>query len=355
MKKHDLYLEKISSQLQELDETPLFGNAGPINLEDLSALLAAQLGIDDLNIRATTGQWKEKGKGTASPIYLSSIDEPIYWMMSKPEKEKVITNLFSSNKKKTAITQNLQEGFYRYLLLEVIASASILEPIQQMSLTLEEDTPIPNGEAFALDIEITSSDFTAWGKCIIPHSFRKKWVQHFAAFPAKYIPSKLARALPVEVGIQIGSIKLPLNQWKTIKLGDFLIPDLLSNNERGTLMLNNLPLFQVHIHDNKIELLSYAINIEEPMDESENLPLSQKLETVEKESKSIKEIPIHVSVELARLKIPLDQLMSLTPGNFLEIPSLSDKRVNLIANGQKIGVAELVRLGETLGLKILEI
>lgn len=355
MKKHDLYLEKISSQLQELDETPLFGNASPINFEDLSALLATQLGLDDLNIRATTGKWREKGKGVATPIYLSAIDEPLYWMMSKPEKEKLITQLFSSNKKKTAITQNLKDGFYRYLLLEVIASVSNLEPIQQMSLTLDEDTSIPSKEAYALDIEITSSEFTAWGKCIISDSFRKKWVQHFAAFPARYIPSKLTRALPVDIGIQIGSIKLPLNQWETVQPGDFLIPDLLSNYERGTLILNTTPLFQVHFHDNKIELLSYAINIEESMDEIDNLPLSQKLETVEKESKSIKEIPLHISVELARLKIPLDQLMSLSPGNFLEIPPLSDKKVSLVANGQKIGVAELVHLGEALGLKILEI
>jgi flagellar motor switch/type III secretory pathway protein FliN len=51
----------------------------------------------------------------------------------------------------------------------------------------------------------------------------------------------------------------------------------------------------------------------------------------------------------------LDQLMNLTPGNTLEIPIHPDQGVSLTVNGQKVGRAELVYLGEQLGLRILEI
>lgn len=358
---HDRYIEKISTLIRALDEIPLFGNASPLNLEDLSELLATQLGIPDLTVRVKGGQWKEKelkGKWTPIPIVLSPINEPIYWVMSKADKEKLTAFFFSNNKKKVPITQSLQDGFYRYLLLEALSAASTLEPIQQMSLLLGEEGNLPEEDTYTFDVEISSSDFTVWGKCLITNSFRKDWVQHFSAFPPRYTPTELARALPVEIGLKVGSVQLLLSEWENLKIGDVIIPDILANNERGTLVFDHIPLFQIHLHGNQIELLDYAINLEDSMDESEITPvnsLAQKLETFEKETKSIKEIPLHISVELARLKIPLDQLMALSPGNFLELPTLADKTVSLIANGQKIGVAELVQLGETLGLKVLEI
>ncbi len=354
-KEQALYIEKISSHLRDIDEIPLFGNAEPLNLEDLSSQLAQQIGLDDLTVRIHSGQWKEKEKGSCFPIYLSPIEEPIFWYMSKKDVDKLTNRLFS-NHKKTPISQSMQEGFYRYLLLEALFVASTLDPIQQMTFILEEEAPLPTGDAYAFDVEISANDFTAWGKCIITNRFRKNWVQHFSAFPPHYTSTQLSRMLPLEIGIQIGSVQLPITDVKKLKTGDVIIPDVLANDERATLILDKLTLFQVHIHKqkNQIELLSFAINTEDSMEESE-INFSQKLESVEQESKSFKEIPLHISVELARLKIPLDQLMSLSPGNFIELPPLSDKKVSLIANGQKIGVAELVQLGETLGLKLLEI
>ncbi len=360
-KEQALFVEKITSHIREIDEIPLFGNAAPLNLEDLSANLAAQLGIEDLTVRIKSGKWKEKDfktKDSMSPIYLSPIDEPIYWMMTKTDKDKLTTHLFSSNKKKMALSQSMLDGFYRYLLLETLSAASLLEPIQQMSITLGEEGKIPEGDVYSLDVEISASDFTVWGKCMITNTFRKNWVQHFSAFPPRYTPTQLTKALPVEIGIQIGNVELSITDFEKLQIGDVIIPDILSSHGRGTLTLDRVSLFQVHIHKNQIELLDYALKLEESMEESEIHPtnsLSQKLETVEKESKAIKDIPLHISVELARLKIPLDQLMSYSPGNILELPPLSDKKVSLIVNGQKIGVAELVQLGETIGLKLLEI
>jgi flagellar motor switch protein FliN/FliY len=60
-------------------------------------------------------------------------------------------------------------------------------------------------------------------------------------------------------------------------------------------------------------------------------------------------------VELARLKITLDKLMSLNPGNLLELPIHPDQGVTLTIHGQKVGKGELVYLGEVLGVRILEI
>src|SRR3990167_9423335 len=75
----------------------------------------------------------------------------------------------------------------------------------------------------------------------------------------------------------------------------------------------------------------------------------------EMEPVSIKELPLDITVEIGRIRITLDQLMQLTPGNQLELPIHPDQGVNLTVGGNKIGRAELVYLGEQLGIRILEI
>ena len=84
-------------------------------------------------------------------------------------------------------------------------------------------------------------------------------------------------------------------------------------------------------------------------DEPRKFP-SQEMEPV-----SIKELPLDITVEIGRIRITLDQLMQLTPGNQLELPIHPDQGVNLTVGGNKIGRAELVYLGEQLGIRILEI
>ena len=117
------------------------------------------------------------------------------------------------------------------------------------------------------------------------------------------------------------------------------------------------PIFNVKIKQNKIELVDYAFFYEDNMEnkrENTREPV-EKLPESEGEVVALKELPLYVTVEIARLKITLDQLMHLNPGNTLELPIHPDQGVSLTVNGQKVGRAELVYLGEQLGLRILEI
>jgi len=70
---------------------------------------------------------------------------------------------------------------------------------------------------------------------------------------------------------------------------------------------------------------------------------------------SLKELPVHLTVELSRIRITLEKLMELTPGNLIELPIHPDQAVKLTVNGQLVGNAELVHLGETLGIRILNL
>ena len=70
---------------------------------------------------------------------------------------------------------------------------------------------------------------------------------------------------------------------------------------------------------------------------------------------SSKEIPLTLTVEVARMRINLEKLMQLSPGNILELPVRPEHGVDVVIGGKKVAKAELVKLGEMLGIKILQL
>ena len=90
------------------------------------------------------------------------------------------------------------------------------------------------------------------------------------------------------------------------------------------------------------------------MEKNESFPETKEAPS-EGEVVAIKELPLYVTVEIARMKMSLGSLMSLAPGNTLELPVHPDNAVSLTVNGKTVGRAELVHLGERLGVRILEI
>ncbi|MES2273209.1 MAG: type III secretion system cytoplasmic ring protein SctQ [Chlamydiota bacterium] len=368
-------LKKISSELVLQDEIPLFGNAPPLDLQKLSSLLASRFGVSDISIEPSEQGWRTKSELKSGlgrnlivlPIALSPISAPIFWVMPRVDVAKFTSWMLNGKAKTRALSSEiLQEGFYRYLMLEVLDAIQGTLPLQHLTLQLNEEEDLPEESAFCIDIEIRFDARSCWGRLIIPSEFRKSWVAHFAKSPSDYIPSELARTTEVVVGIKTGSVLLSQEELKKIKEGDFLLLDQGSYDaKRGSgiavLMLGQTPLFNVKIKQNKIELVDYAFYYEDNMDQKTGGAAPQKQARSENSGPSegevvaIKELPMYVTVELARLKISLDKLMHLNPGNMLELPIHPDQSVSLTVNGQKIGKAELVYLGETLGLRILEI
>lgn len=360
---HAEYLTKISNHLRSLDEIPLFGKAPFLELETLSSLLAKALNLGDFSLHIKTQQWVKKedllkkNNQALHSISIAPIPTPVYWTMKAADLTKLTSLiLLHKHKKKAFASPLLQEGYYRFLLLEAMHAAQNLSPIQQMTLSLEEEEEMILEDALSMKVEISCEEHTIWGQLIIPKSFQHNWVQHFSAFPSQSMARK--QKIPVEVGLEVGSVRLSQKEWSKLKSGDFLLPDSLLEGGDALLCLGDFPLFHVHIEGTKMELKEYAFTIEDTMDKSENTPassLGETLDLAEQETKAIQDIPLYVHIELAKLKVTLNQLMNLSPGNFLELPMHSSQAVSLTINGQKVGSAELVQLGETLGLKILEI
>lgn len=376
------WVKRIAAELPALDAIPLFGNAPPFAWEAFSHHLASRFGVPNLSIRPGEQTWRtagdlKQGLGTnlqTTAIGLSPLKGDVLWMMPREDVGKLTSWLLNSKgsdkgngkaKNRSSPSEILQEGFYRYLLLDLLDALQKTEPLKDLTLHVNDEEAEEETSSFCIDIEIALDRKSCWGRLAIPAGFRESWVRHFAKFPRDYIPSETARQTVLTLGIKVGSVILKQKEWNSLQKGDFLILDKESYHPKketgvATLMLGPTPLFNVRIKQNKIELLDFAFIYEDPMEQKgpTNPPKPAShgaAEPAEEESVSIKEMPLFVSVELARLKVTLEQLMQLSPGNMLELPIHPSQGVSLTVNGQAIGRAELVYLGETLGLRILEI
>ena len=60
-------------------------------------------------------------------------------------------------------------------------------------------------------------------------------------------------------------------------------------------------------------------------------------------------------VEVGRIEMSIKTIMELQPGNMLELNVRPENGVDLVVNGKRIGKGELLKLGESLGVRILDI
>ncbi len=67
------------------------------------------------------------------------------------------------------------------------------------------------------------------------------------------------------------------------------------------------------------------------------------------------QIPVTLVVEVGQVQMTMDQLLKLEPGNLLEISIHPENGVDLTINGKVVGKGELVRIGEVIGVRVLEL
>jgi flagellar motor switch protein FliN len=66
------------------------------------------------------------------------------------------------------------------------------------------------------------------------------------------------------------------------------------------------------------------------------------------------DLPMTITVEVARIQMSLQQLMQLAPGNMLELNVKPENGVDLVVSGRCIAKGELLKIGDALGVRILD-
>lgn len=70
---------------------------------------------------------------------------------------------------------------------------------------------------------------------------------------------------------------------------------------------------------------------------------------------SVDEIPLNVVIEVGRIQMSVKKLLELQPGNMLDLDIHPESGVDMVINGKRIARGELLKIGDSLGIRILEL
>jgi flagellar motor switch protein FliN/FliY len=69
----------------------------------------------------------------------------------------------------------------------------------------------------------------------------------------------------------------------------------------------------------------------------------------------ILDVPLGVSVELGRVRMPVRQLLALTAGSVIELAKLAGEPLDILINGRTVARGEAVMVNEKFGVRLTEI
>ncbi len=83
--------------------------------------------------------------------------------------------------------------------------------------------------------------------------------------------------------------------------------------------------------------------------------MSQEEITKEKNLNLILDIPLRVTVELGRTKMPVNELLNLTQGSVIELSKLAGEPMEVLVNDKLIARGEAVVVNEKFGVRLTDI
>ncbi len=397
------WIKEIHLALIEAKQIPLHGFSPAFPWEEFSQNIASLFQISELKISPRTPQFLRGqdvlaglGAGFISiALEMTPLSGQAFWIMGKEDIAKLTALALASTPGKGFSSPQFQEGFYYFLATQTLAVVNELKAFGDLSPKIGKASSLAQEESLCIDVEIQHPKQTLWGRLVCPTTFHREFTTHFSTQEPAPLTSALAKQIDVPLSLQIGHTVLSFAEWKSVSVGDFILLDRCtfdptSHKGTATVTLEHIPLLRARIKENSLKIVDYAFyreekkpmssktpdeeeeNLEETFDAEEPAPLeeaseeisieeeplwssSQNVEKIDEKMIATSEIPLTVTVEVARLRIPLDKLLQLSPGNVLELPIRPEQGVDLTIEGKKVAKAELIKLGEMLGVKILQI
>lgn len=392
------WIKEIQHTLIDAKAIPLFGNVPDFPWEKLSHKAAVLLQASEMKISPRKTAFL-KGNDILSglgihPVSIALQATPLngtaYWVMGKEDVAALTAMALTENHETKGFSSSkFQEGFYYYLATQLVQLIDEMNAFGDLSIKMAKPDLPSQEEALCIDVEIQMTKHKFWGRLVCPASFHEAFRSHFYAEPPSLLTRASAKKTDVTVGIELGHTELSVSKWRSVGIGDFILLDRCTfdpTTKKGTaaLTLEGTPLLRVRLKDNSLKIIDYAFYREEqhpmnpeipPDEERHGAPMEpEDFSSAEFENEnsggehlwspeegaaekliSSKDIPLTLTVEVARMRINLDKLTQLSPGNVLELPVRPEHGVDVVIGGKKVAKAELVKLGEMLGIKILQL
>lgn len=410
------WLKEIPTSLLQMDEIPLLGHPPVFPWDEFTTKLADTFQLKDLRIKSSGVEWRTSeeilnglgGSPIAIHISIPGLEGDICWLFPEADVKYVMSLLLTKTKQPLELLDpDFEKGFLDFLTYEVFQVFNQCNFDSTLNPHLLEEGSIPTEEALCNDIVIELDGRTFVGRLILSKAFQKSWKERYAVRTLEIpMQSVLAQKVEIPVHIVVGETSLTLNEWKKVNPGDFITLDYCSldpSDEKGrvTLTVNGQPFYRGRLKDGNIKILEHPLYFEaethmaqqdEPKEEEfepsqfddveeetfneESIDMEsdeaiedllskaeKSLESKDAEAKvqaaepplKPEEIPLSIVVEVGRLQMSVQKLLELQPGNLLELNVRPEMGVDLVINGRRIGKGELLRIGEVLGVRILDI
>lgn len=350
-------------------------------------------------------------------IELSPLPGTITWAMSEQDLNLLMSLILTREPRASdIIDKDYQEGFFEFVALEALLAFNRSDYDKGLVPHIIDTTTAPHGSSLCFDITFSCSGTTFLGRLMLSEEFRHAWKDRYAQHKMNVdLSAELADKLQVIVHLEAGKTVLSYQDWQAIQAGDYLPLDsctLESDTDKGRVMitLQGKPLFRAKVKQGNIKILEFPHyqevdtimsthdedeDTDEYFDESEidddsefqedddefaeedefsteehslgdesAAAPSKKTSSATKAASpstapsdkavSPENIPMTVVVEVGRLQMSIQKLMELEPGNLLELDVHPENGVDLVVNGKCIGRGELLRIGDTLGVRVLD-
>lgn len=411
------WLKQISPAILQWDQVPLYGAAPEFPWQEMSESLAQLFQLQSFQINHKETDWRNAnelatglgGEPATLQIGISDVEGSLFWVMGKSDLTHLMEILLDRPPEDfIPLDADFFRGFYHFIAATSLNALSQLPFGKNLNPGILENNVLPTEACLCQEIEINLSapkgDRVVKGRLIIPHEALNSWKQRYADRSlSTALKPPLADKLQVPVHLEIGRTKLSQKEWGAIIPGDFLTLEQCSYDveaAKGRVMMtvNGVPMFRAKLKAGNIKILEFPMYHEAPMnndslegeqhddlgefeeeleeeheteeEHEEEAPEALEEEAEEKPEKTAQatlvdtskeskikpsEIPLNIVVEVGRIQMSVQKLMELEPGNTLELDIHPENGVDLVVNGRRIGKGELLRVGDNLGVRILDI
>jgi flagellar motor switch protein FliN/FliY len=349
------------------------------------------------------------------PLYLdiAPLKGTLCWIMAAKEREQLMSLLLTRHVESDILIDNdYSEAFYQFMALEVINICGKLEYEKGISPHLLNKKELPTEGSYCNDVLIKLEGLSFNGRIVISNELQLAWKERYAKRTLDTeISDSLANKIYVTLCLEGGNSTLPLSLWKSAAPGDFLLLDrcgLRPEEGKGmvTVTLNQQPLFLAQVKGGNVKILDYPlyheapkamVNTEDDDEDLDDFDIDFETEETsvedeaahgadgENESQAeqvstaataparstepvkastlraepgkpidVKDLTVNLVVEVGRIEMSITKLRELQPGALLELDVHPEDGVDLSINGQLVGKGELLKIGDILGIRILE-
>ncbi len=354
---HD-WLKLVEDALLKQEMLPALEEHFPFPWDTAGKALQESLGLPHLTLACSQAAWKNpseflKGMGDQPSIVafeLAPIEGSFFFILPQADVTELTANtLIAGDEKETFVGAKLKQGFYHFLLLKVLDTLDHLKIFKEVSLQLLPNTPIPQENSFCINIACSLPHRTLQGRLVCPQSFLSAFKTHQPLQKATLLSLDEAATPNLTLRCEVGHTSLKPEEWDSLQVGDFLMLDRCSfdpGKEAGegkgslTVCLGDTALFMARFKPDGLKVLDYAFYQE---------AIDTPPETTD----------LLLTAEIGRLNISLNQLLQLKSGSLLDLPMRPEQGIDVTLSGKgdskRVAKAELLKLGEAAGLRILDI